>query len=325
MKTLISIILVSWVHLLIAQSPITTGEYFIDSDPGIGNATALAITAGVSVSHNFSIPLEALSTGSHFLYIRLKNDEDKWSLYARRPFFITAVDVPIANIVAAEYFFDSDPGIGNGTSISIESGAEVSGTLAVSLDALDPGMHYLHFRVKNNHSKWSLFARRPLYISPDIPNPDIIAAEYFIDIDPGVGNGLPVAITPGESISAAFEVVTSDTLMPGTHVLHLRVQTDIDKWSLYAKSEFAIENEVGVNDIESNLRIFPNPTTGELYMESDRAKIDGYDVIDMYGRVVLKRSHINSRIDLGSLSSGDYIIRIKFEDGTGYSKKIVKL
>lgn len=325
MKYLISILLVIWVHFLVAQSPITTGEYFIDLDPGIGNGTALTFAEGTTISHNFSVPLEALSTGSHYLHIRLKNENDKWSLYARKPFYVSAVEVPVADIVAAEYFLDSDPGIGNGTSITIESGAEVSGNLAVSLDALEPGMHYLHLRVKNDNDKWSLYARRPFYIPPGIPNPEIIRAEYFIDIDPGVGNGIPVAVSPGEAITEAFEILTADTLMLGMHILHLRVQTDIAKWSLYARSGFTIDNEVGLDDIKTNLRIFPNPTTGQLYIESDKAKIDSFELIDINGRLVFKKSYQNSPIDIAGQASGDYLIRVKLEDGTGFSKRIVKL
>ena len=65
---------------------------------------------------NFSIvaPLN-ISPGFHFLGIRIKDAEGKWSLYDQRSFYLGTVTSDLPHVMAAEYFYDNDPGLGNAT------------------------------------------------------------------------------------------------------------------------------------------------------------------------------------------------------------------
>ena len=54
------------------------GEYFIDSDPGVGNATVFSVTAAASVDQELDIDLPELSEGRHILGIRYQNTEGVW-------------------------------------------------------------------------------------------------------------------------------------------------------------------------------------------------------------------------------------------------------
>ena len=70
-----------------------------------------------------------MSTGFHTLYIRVQDENNTWSLYDKRTFFISELFTsnPINNIVEAAYYFDSEPGIGNGTALAISnSGTEIN-------------------------------------------------------------------------------------------------------------------------------------------------------------------------------------------------------
>ena len=94
-------------------------EYFIDSDPGPGNGTAIPITSGQSASVTESIDVSSLSEGFHYLYLRTLGSDGDWSVSEGRPF---QVNIPVnisRRIVKIEYFFDTDPGIGNGSQIDI--------------------------------------------------------------------------------------------------------------------------------------------------------------------------------------------------------------
>lgn len=90
------------------------------------------------------------------------------------------------------------------------------------------------------------------------------------------------------------------------------------------------ENEIllitGNSDIElSEITLYPNPTTGELLLSNSNPRnvIQCVEVLDAQGRLLLKevRSGI-SKIDIGQLSRGIYLLRIKTDKGSQVSRVI---
>ena len=99
-------------------SQIVEAEYFIDTDPGVGNGTSISMSGEV-IDSDFAIPTTSLSEGIHKLYVRTLGIDGNWSLYANEVFYINPVQVNSANITSAEYFVDTDPGVGNGTALAL--------------------------------------------------------------------------------------------------------------------------------------------------------------------------------------------------------------
>jgi hypothetical protein len=60
---------------------------------------------------------------------------------------------------------------------------------------------------------------------------ELTALEYFIDVDPGPGNGTIINITPGINYSGELTVQT-DALSPGFHTLYVRFLNDNSGWGL---------------------------------------------------------------------------------------------
>lgn len=61
--------------------PISNMEYFVDSDPGFGNATPITVPTNTGDINNFDVNINlsgSLSAGLHYLYIRSK--QNPWSL-----------------------------------------------------------------------------------------------------------------------------------------------------------------------------------------------------------------------------------------------------
>src|SRR5689334_16465690 len=106
-------------------------------------------------------------------------------------FFCVSFCVNAQKITAAEYFIDKDPGKGNGTQLNTGTSAgTVAFTDSVATNTLDPGFHFLCVRAKGEDDTWGIFETRGFFVSKALTsNSKIIAAEYFIDKDPGVGNG----------------------------------------------------------------------------------------------------------------------------------------
>ena len=168
-------------------SNLTTAEYYFDTDPGLGNATALSITAGVSVEGNFTIPIGNLTEGFHTLYIRFKNDANTWSLYDRRVFFVTAAALSNnATLTNMEYFFDTDPGIGNGTTLSLPANSSVENMFDIDVSSLQEGSHLLFIRAKNSADIWGINAMAAFTIDnslsvKDFSNQFIVFPNAFQD------------------------------------------------------------------------------------------------------------------------------------------------
>lgn len=220
---------------------IAAAEYFFDSDPGNGNATPLSIPSGATSNFTVSLPANGLQPGFHFLAIRVKGANGKWGVFESRGFYVTGSTTDVPNITQAEYFFDADPGNGNGTSISIPSGATSTFTATIPVTGLVPGFHFLTIRAKRADGKWGIFESRGFYISPIIATTgDIVAAEYFIDSDPGEDKGKPLTVTPAAAtINQIFPIATSG-ISSGTHTLGFRVKDAKGIWSSAETQTFTV-------------------------------------------------------------------------------------
>lgn len=300
---------------------IDEAEYFIDTDPGVGNATALSISSGSNLDTSFAIPLNSIPTGIHILHIRVKNDLNQWSLYARQTFY-KSPQILGNDIVAAEYFVDADPGVGNAEVLSISQGEILNEFFSIPLTAISEGIHILHIRVKNNLNQWGLYARQVFYKSPQITGNEIIAAEYFIDEDPGIGIATPISITQGASVDELLNITIPEDLSEGDHVLHLRVQRSDGNWGLYGRPEFSTVLAVD-SSILKKFTMYPNPVEDVLNIINTNLQIEHLKVIDSNGRIVFEKFQNLDYIDVSSLQSGIYLIQIKTNLGS-ISKKIIK-
>ena len=237
---------------------IGAAEYFIDGpDPGIGNGTALAVnTNSGSLTQEFTIPTTGLSEGFHTLYVRTQITGGQWSLYDRSVFYIATVSELSQNIPSAEYFFDQDPGVGNGTSLALNANTgELTQAFVIPTTGLTEGLHSLYIRTQNTDGNWSLYDRTLFYIGEFTnENTPIAAAEYFYDgPDPGVGNGIALTLDDNTGALTQSFALPTDGLAAGSHVVYIRVRTENGLWSLYDSASFtvdpmAIDNSVTVVD-----------------------------------------------------------------------------
>jgi hypothetical protein len=213
---------------------ITAAEYFIDADPGVGNGVVLSITANAdSAEFNSTINTTGLSAGQHRIYVRTRSANGQWSLNEVRTFIITAANT--SNLIIAEYFYDTDPGVGNGTPISFTTNNDSADyTGGISTTGLSTGTHRLYVRCKDAVGRWSATETRTVQItnSGGTGNSSIASAEYFFDTDPGVGNGFPIAITnTGDSAFYNGNISVSG-IGSGVHFVYVRAKGQDGHWGL---------------------------------------------------------------------------------------------
>lgn len=226
---------------------ITRAEYFFDTDPGFGNATPATVTPGQDINFALSESMAALNKGLHTFYVRVKDADNKWSLTHTQLFYKEpAISNPIPNVTQAEYFFDTDPGFGNGTAATVTAGQDINFSITGNMSSLSKGLHTLFVRVKDANNKWSLTNTQLFYSEPVISNPvpNITQAEYYFDTDPGFGNATAFTISPqAQNITQAISLPTAG-LSKGFHRLFIRVKDANNKWSLTNTPLFYYESIV---------------------------------------------------------------------------------
>lgn len=256
----------------VAAANINRLEYYFDIDPGFGNGTSISFSPGTDITaSSVSLDISALTNGLHRLYVRSRDNNGSWSLTnTQSVFIIPTFSIPAiagaANITKLEYFFDTDPGFGNGTSIGITPGIDITASsAAVDVSALSSGVHKLYVRARDANGSWSLTNVQSIFIlfanTVFPPNPaatNITGLEYFVDTDPGFGKAHAVSITAGTDISSGLIPVDITGLSNGTHRIYVRTQDANGSWSLTNLQIFQI--------VVTTISFPPNPTPGNITM-----------------------------------------------------------
>ena len=294
-------------------------EYFIDSDPGYGMGTPIAVTeTGSDVSLDFIADMASFQQGFHYLNIRARDDLGKWSHGANRVFYLVKIlDVNESNIDWLEYFIDTDPGFGNAVAVRVPPGNEPTLTFSPDLQGLDHGIHIIYFRVKDKAGRWGLVANAVFFFVeiPSSAESNIQQLEYFIDTDPGYGLGTPVTLpSAGSDLTIDFSVSLGG-VSDGYHVLYIRAKNEFDKWGQVYAEGFAY-NAVGLDqeEINSLFKIYPNPSNGIIQIElADQLQSDfRIRLMDLNGKLVYESESHSKLFELNlELPGGMYLLNIE--------------
>lgn len=234
---------------------ITKAEFYIDNDPGFGQATSIPLTAASNIPALLAtINTTTTPPGIHRLCIRAQNNVGKWSITSTTLFGVSpdypypAAPPPAGNITKAEYYIDTDPGFGLGTNVPLTAAVDLPSLVAsVNTGALAPGVHRLYLRSKGTEGKWSITSSRLFASSPNYPTApaapsNITKAEYYIDSDPGFGLGTNITLTAAANIPALLASINTSAINPGIHRLYVRARSSTGRWSVTSSMLFAKYN-----------------------------------------------------------------------------------
>ncbi|MCB9273686.1 MAG: hypothetical protein H6564_06570 [Lewinellaceae bacterium] len=218
-------------------------EYFIDTDPGYGQGTAISNTPGPGGNLAFSAPTANLGPGIHNLFVRARNEDGRWSFTAKKAFYIqpplvSAFASPLAYL---EYFLDTDPGYGNGLPLALNGLQNSEGNYLINLPNPTPGVHSLYVRARNQLGAWSFAARKTFFVYDAVAQspPSLSRLEYFIDADPGYGAGSPLPLTDAYNSNTSHAIQLGN-IEPGQHTLFVRAQDSRGNWSFVQIASFEV-------------------------------------------------------------------------------------
>lgn len=154
-------------------------EYFIDYDPGIGKGISVAVSADSMISKDITIPLDTISVGAHILFCRVMDSNGAWSHYSSRPFVNEINNTTELKISSYEYFFDNDPGLGNGFPILTSAMDGQETVFSANMDSLSDALHILYVRAKDSYNQWSMPVSRPFIKEPNAGKDPITSIDYF--------------------------------------------------------------------------------------------------------------------------------------------------
>ena len=220
---------------------IDTIEYFFDHDPGYGQASIINFTPGNTISLDTAFVADTLSLGFHTLFLRAKGEnEGDWGLAESRLVYVDAGGASIIEVDTIEYFFDHDPGYGNGAIIGVTANNFISITENITSDTLSLGFHTLFLRPRSSAGEWGIAESRLVYVDLSgqvITN--ITDFEYFFDVDPGYGSGTTITVSPVSQNPIRQVALAAAALPEGQHVVGIRARDENGQWSVYETAQFS--------------------------------------------------------------------------------------
>ena len=282
-------------------------EYFFDNDPGVGKGYSIPVTYQNSVIFaNSNISCRNLSTGLHRIYFRVKDNSGRWSIPQSQIVIVQAFNPSATQVTDAEYFFDQDPGYGNGLKMNVPTGNNISTSTLCNLQNITTGLHRIYFRAKDNLGNWSIPQSQIVIVQHTTTiSKKVVDAEYFFDQDPGYGNAIKMPIQSGDSISIST-IENIQNISVGLHRMYFRVKNSSGNWGIPQSQIVIIQNA-------SNSNSLSKINYAEYFFDND----PGLGLATKFNITSSDDVLINETLNLENLSIGIHTLSVRVRDESG--------
>ncbi len=225
----------------------------------------------------------------------------------------------LPELARGEYFYGPyeqdmaqiDPGEGNGIPLPEPAGGwegiTVEQSFSIDTSGWHPGMYVVGVRFQDIFGAWSY----PRHIDVRVDEPaeaetQLVAAEIFVDADPGPGSGTPLALGEPSRLVNIVDGLSTTGIAPGLHTLSLRVQDNYGYWSVPRVVNFEMRTPGLINIVaaEWTTKSGSDPGTG-LPAEPVDGEFDS------------PREDVQALNVVPDWSPGDDRIFVRVQDSTG--------
>lgn len=172
MKTKVVLIFLFLNTTILAQNNISRLQYWFDYNY---TNNYIINTNQPSIAFNDSIDISSLPYGFHILNFRVSDNSGKWSSVSNKQFL--KINKFNNNINTLQYWFDQNHN--NAININYNNN-QILFLDSLTVTAISNGLHWLHFKVKDNHGFWSSISSMPFFKTSKIKN-KLIKIAYWID------------------------------------------------------------------------------------------------------------------------------------------------
>ena len=310
---------------------ISQGEYFWNLDPGAGNGVAFSAEDGAydrAFERIVKSGLTAPNKGQNILNVRVKDGAGLWSNVFSTVINVDSSDThlgfSLTKVTQAEYWWDTDPGVGNASPVLALDGnlnAAFEGLVKNGLQAPHFGRSTFNIRVKDNSNNWS--GKFTTIINVDSSDTHLgysltklTQAEYWWDTDPGVGNASPVLALDG-NLNAAFEELVKNGLQAphfGRSTFNIRVKDNSNNWSGKFTTIINVDSTTFVGPLFTAQRIKQQ----EFYWDVDPGENNGTAMLpdDGYANSGFERFKVAGNYTQ-NLPNGVHILGMRTKDANG--------
>jgi hypothetical protein len=268
MKKYLIIFCIWLIGLSNAYAQIVAGEYFWNTDPGVGMATpltALEIASGVS-DESFDLSITTPSTaGQHILYVRFKQNDTLWSQAYPQMLLVGTENlltgstnlVDSSKIVQADYYWNDSTA--NVHSVILpKPSADFLSSANIGTNGLPGGQHVLNIRVKDKYGLYSPYSKELVFVSPEnllsasVDLVDTLEAknlEYYWNDNTSL-NTLLILPPSDNDYSFTFDLSTSGAL-EGSNVFNYRIKDKYGLWTSWKTETILVMGEMPLPTIDS--------------------------------------------------------------------------
>lgn len=235
---------------------IVAARYWFNADEWA--AQELDLTDSSHTSFAALVPVSLLQAdGMHTFAVSYQDELGRWSMPERRYFWVMPAPVEAARIIAAEYFFNVDPGHGNADSVGLPADFAWDEPFEEVIDVSScqsTGLFNFCIRFMDNRGVWSA----PQCDSIQVANLPVLTIQPL---------NQSILLTWCSSLdSTEFFVYRNHISPPDTHLVTSTMDTffvDTNVIADYPKATYHVRHRIGPNLSRSGMGKMPRAMVGQ--------------------------------------------------------------
>jgi hypothetical protein len=229
----------------------TQFEWAIDN----GTFTTVDVADSATITLNQIVATNSIALGLHRFRVRTTDDIGRTSQLADGFFIVSSINPPLVHqVTLMDYWVDSDPPI----TVDVSDGATTDFLQILSTSNISIGLHRFNLRARDETGRIGPTTSSLLIVTSPfgVAQPrTITAAEYYINSDPGPGNGAAIPLPDDGTYNQSQENVTGiATGLPiGLHLVGIRVRDNLGRWSVAITDTILVGPVLVIRSTGSNI------------------------------------------------------------------------